>query len=156
MLEYSRVTKVLAPWLNFIVQLASSQPPLMVLKAEILSQETEPSNFYSLPLIQTEEDMQSGKFEAFLSHHSVWGCQDFCYTTVLEYCTTSRGHLATAKLAKIPVDLTQLATYEARCKVKLEKVNKIERYHISYVITSIITFSITSNKLKVLNILSWW
>ena len=43
---YSRVTKVLAPWLNFIVQLTSSQPPQMVLKAEMESQETEPSNFY--------------------------------------------------------------------------------------------------------------
>ena len=68
---YSRVTKVLAPWLNFIVQLASSQPPLMVLKkAEKQTQETEPPNFYSSPLIQTEEDIPSGKFEAFLSHHS--------------------------------------------------------------------------------------
>ena len=67
----SRVTKVLAPWLNFIVQLALSQPPLMVLKAEMQSQETEPSNFYSSPLIQAEEDIQSGKFEAFPSHHSV-------------------------------------------------------------------------------------
>ena len=54
----------------------------MVLKAEMQSQETEPSNFYSLPLIEAEEDIQSGKFEAFLPHHSVWGCQDFCYTTV--------------------------------------------------------------------------
>ena len=26
---------------------------------------TEPSNFYSLPLIKAEEDMQSGKFEVF-------------------------------------------------------------------------------------------
>ena len=66
---YSRVTKVLAPWLNFIVQLASSQPPLMVLKAEIQSQETEPSNFCASPLIQAEEDIQSGKFEAFQSGH---------------------------------------------------------------------------------------
>ena len=55
----------------------------MVLKAEMQLQETEPSNFYSSPLIKTEEDMQSGTFEAFLSHHSVWGCQDLCYTTVL-------------------------------------------------------------------------
>jgi len=67
---YSRVTKVLAPWLNLIVQLASSQPPLMVLNAEMQSQETEPFNFYSSPLIQTEKDIQSGKFEAYLSHHS--------------------------------------------------------------------------------------
>ena len=66
----SRATKVLASWLNFIVQLASSQPPLMVLKVEMQSQKTEPSNFYSSPLIQAEEDIQSGKFEAFLSHHS--------------------------------------------------------------------------------------
>ena len=49
----------------------SSQPPLMVFKAEMQSQETEPSNFYSSPLIKAEEDIQSGKFEAFLSHHSV-------------------------------------------------------------------------------------
>ena len=69
--EYSRVTKVLAPWLNFIVQLASSQLPLVVPKAEMQSQETEPSNFCSSHLIQAEEDLQSGKFEAFLSHHSV-------------------------------------------------------------------------------------
>ena len=26
---------------------------------------------------------KSGKFEAFLSDHSVWGCQDFCYRSVL-------------------------------------------------------------------------
>ena len=68
---YSRVTKVLASWLNFIVQLASSQPPLMVLKAKIQSQETEPSNFYPSPLIEAEEDIQSGIFETFLSHHLV-------------------------------------------------------------------------------------
>ena len=43
----------------------------MVLKAEMQSQETEPSNFYSSPLIEAEEDIQSGKFEALLSHHSV-------------------------------------------------------------------------------------
>ena len=79
------VTKVLAPRLNFIVQLASSQPPLMVLKAEMQSQKTEPSNCCSSPLIQAEEDIQSGKFEAFLSGHSAWGCQDFCYTTVHTY-----------------------------------------------------------------------
>ena len=59
------------PWLNFIVQLASSQPPLMVLKAEMQSQETEPSNFYSSPLIEAEEDIQSGGFEAVLPHNSV-------------------------------------------------------------------------------------
>ena len=69
--EYSRVTKVLAPWVNLIVQLASSQPPLMVPKTEMLSQETEPSNFYSSPLIEAEEDIQSGKLGAFLSYHSV-------------------------------------------------------------------------------------
>ena len=69
--RYSRVTKVLAPSLNCLVQLAPSQPPLMVLKAETQLQEIEPSNFYSLPLIQAEEDKQSGKFEAFRSHHSV-------------------------------------------------------------------------------------
>ena len=68
---YSRVTKVLAPWLNLIVQLGSSQPPLMVPKAEMLSQETESSNFYSSPLIEAEEDIQSGKLGAFLSYHSV-------------------------------------------------------------------------------------
>jgi len=68
---FSRVTKVLAPLLNFMVQLASSQPPLTVLKAEMQSQETEPSNFYSSSPIQAEEDIQSGNFEAFLSHHSV-------------------------------------------------------------------------------------
>ena len=68
---YTPVTKVLAPWLNFIVQLASSQPPLMVLKAEMQLREAEPSNFYSSPLIQAEEGIKSGKFEAFLSHHSV-------------------------------------------------------------------------------------
>ena len=56
-LQHSRVTKVLAPWLNLIVQLASSQPPLMVPKAEMQSQETEPSNFYSSPLIEAEEDI---------------------------------------------------------------------------------------------------
>ena len=38
----------------------------MVLKAKMQSQETEPSNFYSSPLIEAEEDTQSGKFEAFL------------------------------------------------------------------------------------------
>ena len=38
----------------------------MVLKAEMQSQETEPSNFYSSPLIKAEEDIQSGKFEASL------------------------------------------------------------------------------------------
>ena len=69
--RYSRVTKVLAPWLNFIVQLASSQPPPMVLKAKMPSKETEPSNLYSSLLIEAEEDIQSGKFEAFLSHHSL-------------------------------------------------------------------------------------
>ena len=68
---YSRERKFLAPWLNFIVQLASSQPLQMVLKAEMQSQETEPSNFYPLPLIEVEEDIQSGTFEAFLSHHQV-------------------------------------------------------------------------------------
>ena len=54
----------------------------MVLKGEMQSQETESSNFYSSPLVEAGEDVQSGKFEAFLSHHSVWGCQDFFYTTV--------------------------------------------------------------------------
>ena len=44
---------------------------VMVLKAEMQSQETEPSNFYSLPLIEAEEDIQSCKFEAVLPHHSV-------------------------------------------------------------------------------------
>jgi len=39
----------------------------MVLKAEMQSRETEPSAFYSSPLIEAEEDIQSGKFEAFLS-----------------------------------------------------------------------------------------
>ena len=48
---YTYVTKVLAPWLKFIVQLALSQPPPIVLKAEMESQETEPSNFYSSLLI---------------------------------------------------------------------------------------------------------
>ena len=56
---------------KFYLQLALSQLPLMVLKAEMQSQETEPSNFCSSHLIQAEEDIQSGKFEAFLSHHSV-------------------------------------------------------------------------------------
>ena len=68
--KYTRVTKVLAPWLNFTVQLASSQPPPMALKAEMQSNGAELSNFYS-PLIQAEEDMQSGKLEAFLSYHPV-------------------------------------------------------------------------------------
>ena len=93
---YSRVTKVLAPWLNFIVQLASSQLPLMVPKAEMQSQETEP-NFCPSHLIQAEEDIQSGKFEAFLSHHSVWGWQDFCYTTVH---SSSHGYTSTERLLK--------------------------------------------------------
>ena len=68
---YSRVTKVLAPCLNFIVQLASSQPPLMVLKAEMHSQEIKASQFYSSPPIQVAEDIHSGNFEALLSHYSV-------------------------------------------------------------------------------------
>ena len=62
---------VLAPLLNFIVQLSSSQPQLMVLKAEMQSLETEPSNLYSSPVIKAEEDIQSCKFEAFPSYHSV-------------------------------------------------------------------------------------
>ena len=55
----------------------------MVLKAKMRSQETEPCNFYSSLLIQAEEeDIQSSKFEAFLSHHAAGGCQDLCCTTV--------------------------------------------------------------------------
>ena len=69
-LDYGRVTKVLAPWLYFIIQLASSQPLLMVLKADLQSQDTKPSNFYCSPLIRAQEKIQSGKFEPFLSHHS--------------------------------------------------------------------------------------
>jgi len=46
----------------------------MVLKAEMHAQETEPSDFGSSLQIHTEEDIQSGKFEAFPSHHSVKGC----------------------------------------------------------------------------------
>ena len=64
----------------------------MVLKAEMQSQETEPSNFYSSPRIEAEQDIQSGKFEAFLSHHSVRGCQDLCYTTV-QYCCSRQRYL---------------------------------------------------------------
>jgi len=70
-LQYTRVTKVLAPWLNFTVQLASSQPPMMVLKAEMRSQETKPCSLYSSSLIQAEEDIQSGKLEAFLTRQAL-------------------------------------------------------------------------------------
>ena len=55
----------------------------MALKAEMQSQETEPSNFYSSLLIEAEEDIQSGAFEAVLSHNSVSACQNF----LLHDCT---------------------------------------------------------------------
>ena len=41
------------------------------------SQKREASNFYSSPLIQAEEKIQSGNFEPFLSHRSVWGAKTF-------------------------------------------------------------------------------
>ena len=59
------------------MRLASSQPLLILLKAEMQSQETDPSNFYSSPLIQVKEEIQSGKLEAFQSHYCRmrFGCQ---------------------------------------------------------------------------------
>ena len=49
----------------------------MVLKAEMQSQETEPFDFYSSPLIEAQEDIQSGKFEAFLSITHSYGAKPF-------------------------------------------------------------------------------
>ena len=49
----------------------------MALRADMQSQKREASNFYSSPLIQAEEKIQSGNFEPFLSHLSVWGAKTF-------------------------------------------------------------------------------
>ena len=58
-MEYTSVTNVLALWLNFIMLLASPQPPLMVLTAEMQSREAEPSRCYSSSLIHVEKDIKS-------------------------------------------------------------------------------------------------